>query len=157
MSETNTTIESFDFLDDKDLMSRLWKSKNNKRKKIFKDHEVILRAKFNWQQDSDLLKKVEFKLKNRTSVYYDIFHITYENSINTPINYILLHVTKSGTSETSKKSFSFQNQQLSLKKGDAFGVLFQIHPNEPTSMTNINHGLEPLTPESKDGSIIIGI
>ncbi|WP_109298892.1 hypothetical protein [Aquimarina sp. AU474] len=137
--------------------NRRWHMNSPYNQILFEDDEVELKAKIKVKNGK--LKKMKLHLinmENPQSNLYEICAVT--RHVNMYIefpDYILIHVIKSGTRKEQKFKIDGNHiQEPEFDLGKKLTFLFKEYdntcPNPPT------YELPDTTPETKEGSIIIG-
>lgn len=136
---------------------RDWPYQSQKKLFLFNDEEIDLQAQFLWQNEN--IKHIDFFLNNLTARLFKICKIT--RCINTDFEYkdfILIHMSKLGDDINPPKFTANDSHfgKLTLRPKDKITFLFKVYNKRCEDIERFNCTLSEPTPETKDGSIIIG-
>lgn len=140
---------------------------NNLKREIYEDDNVKLSAIFVYNTSRDSITKIDFELINKLPRGYDFFFELLKcTSGDTTEDYglelVMVHLYKYDFTEVEHQNrkrekiqkCSFSNLKISK---NVFGVFFNIFKDLPDDITNIEHKFNEQIPDTKGGSIIVGI
>ncbi|WP_459212930.1 hypothetical protein [Aquimarina rhabdastrellae] len=124
---------------------------------FFEDDDLLITTSISWSGSA--IKEATFKLDAKRVFKYKILDIQYCNKSSTYSDAFIIHLYKS---EDLQDNLVFKSNLNNIKlnsRNDHILFLFKVHDTKLLNLLekDLNCNLNEGTPESKDGSIIIGI
>ncbi|AUP81017.1 hypothetical protein [Flavivirga eckloniae] len=141
------------------LQTRSWRVEDQNRHLLFNDDEINLYSNLTWDAN-DNVTKIDFDLQNIGANEYKICKVMECKVDNAEFgDYIAIHLSKKGGLTNGQSNpFLASNSDfghLNLSKNKFATLLFIV--NQESCGNSYSCELRSLTPESKDGAIIVSI